>query len=65
MTTRFELFHDDDDTWAIIDKFTGWLAKNGDQLYMGMDEEKAKNVVEVLNFLDARKRQANESGAAS
>lgn len=65
MTTRYELFHDDDDTWAVIDKFTGWPAKNNDKLYMGMDKEKATNVVEVLNFLDARKRQANESGAAS
>ena len=65
MTTRFELFHDDDDTWAVLDKFTGWPAKINDKLQMGMEKEKANNVVDVLNFLDARKRQENESGTAS
>lgn len=62
MTTRYELFHDDDDTWAVIDKFTGWPAKINGVLQMGMEMEKASNVVDVLNFLDARKRQENASG---
>ena len=58
---RYVLMEDDDGTWAVIDSFTGWPAKVNGDLKLGMEKEKANSVADVLNFLDARKRQQNAS----
>lgn len=53
---RYEPFNDEDDTWAIIDRFTGWPVNVNGVLQLGMDMDKAARTVEALDLLDARKR---------
>lgn len=51
-TARYTLRHGPDDTWAVIDVYTGWPAVSYGVTLIGMELDDADDMVDLLNTLD-------------
>jgi hypothetical protein len=54
---RYDLRKEPDGTWTVFDVFTGWPARvDGHVTAKGLDFLEADDLVDLLNFQDAKRR---------
>ena len=53
---RYDLRKEKDGTWTVYDVFTGWAAEVDHRKAMGLDEQDADELVDLLNYWDAKRR---------
>lgn len=63
MTQRYRLQQGHNDTWTVIDAQTERAAEMGSRTIVGMNQQDAKELAELLNKLEAQKqRMESETG---
>lgn len=63
MTRRYKPQQESNDTWTVIDAQTERAAEMGSRTIIGMNEQDAKELAELLNKLEAQKqRTESEAG---
>lgn len=57
MTQRYEPQQGPNETWTVIDAETERVAKMGSRTIIGMNQQDAEEIAELLNMLEARKQR--------
>lgn len=58
MSQRYDMREDDNGTWTVFDVFTGFPVIVNERVMISMEIQEADEMVELLNILDQKKRQA-------
>ena len=62
MTDRYAMQRDQDQrSWTVVDRFTGWPAQVNGLAQTGLPLEDADDLVDLLNLQDVKRRTATTS----
>jgi hypothetical protein len=57
---RYDMRKENDGSWTVFDIFTGLPAKVKGVLQDGLDMEQADDLVDLLNYLDIKRREETQ-----